>query len=345
MHGVTDASRVVLITAPITPDWLERLRNLSPDVHIEHWPVGTLGQPPRERWRNVEILYTSFATQLPSPEDAPHLRWIQFYSAGIDSVLDHPLVQTAVSLTTASGVHAVTMAEFVFAVVLAWYHRLPRIIDWQQRRRWPGSAERLTLFSQEELAGKTIGIVGYGSVGRQVARLASAFGMRAVAIQHSAEHRDHGFQFTGVGDPAGTLPDRYFTPDELRTMLAESDVVIISAPLTRTTRGMFDEAAFRAMKPSAFLVNTARGELCDEAALVQALREQRIAGAALDVFHEEPLPPDHPLWTLPNAMISPHVSGLSSDYAERAAAVFAENLRRYVVSEPLCNLVNKVEGY
>lgn len=345
MHCVTDASRVVAITAPIATDWLERLRNLSPELHIEHWPVGALGQPPRERWRDVEVLYTSFATQLPSPDHAPRLRWIQFYSAGIDSVLDHPLIQTAVSCTTASGVHAVTMAEYVFAVVLAWYHRLPRIIGWQQGRQWPASAERLALFSQEELAGKTIGIVGYGSIGRQVARLASAFGMRVVAIQRSDDHRDRGFQFAGVGDAEGTLPDRYFSPDELHSMLAESDVVIIAAPLTRTTRGMFDEAAFQAMKPTAFLVNTARGELCEEAALVQALRDQQIAGAALDVFQEEPLPSDHPLWSLPNAMISPHVSGLSSDYAERAAAIFAENLRRYVARQPLCNLVDKVEGY
>src|SRR5262249_33866684 len=164
MHSVTDASRVVLITAPIATDWLEHLQSLSPDLHIEHWPVETHGQPPRERWRDVEILYTSFATQLPSPEYAPHLRCIQFYSAGIDSVLHHPLLQTTVSCTTASGVHAVTIAEYVFAVVLAWFHRVPCIIEWQRWQRWPGPTERAALFSQEELAGKTIGIVGYGSV-------------------------------------------------------------------------------------------------------------------------------------------------------------------------------------
>src|SRR5581483_138588 len=161
----------------------------------------------------------------------------------------------------------------------------------------------------------------------------------------SAEHRDPGFVLPGVGDPGGTLPARYYAPGELHAMVGECDVVVIAAPLTAQTRGMFNGATFQAMRAQAFLVNIARGDICDEAALLRALREQRIAGAALDVFHQEPLPSGHPFWSLPNVFISPHSSGLSSLYDERAAAVFEENLRRYLAGEPFVNVVDKAQGY
>lgn len=345
MTDKIDESRVVLITAPIEADGLSRLQTLSPDLRIERWPVRSAGAIPDELWRGVEVLYTSFATSLPTPGQAPSLRWVQLYSAGPDPILDQPLFRGPVIFTTASGVHAINVAEYVFAEVLAWFHRLPRTCEWQQRGQWPSSSERSTLFAPEELRGKTIGIVGYGSIGRHVARLAGAFGMRVLAMQRGADRRDRGFQFPDVGDPDGVLPARYYAPDRLHTMLGESDVVVIATPLTRETRGLFGDAAFTAMKPTAFLVNIARGDICNEAALVRALGEKRIAGAALDVFHQEPLPPDSLLWHLPNARISPHISGLTPRYDARAAAIFEENLRRYLAGEPLYNVVDKARGY
>jgi phosphoglycerate dehydrogenase-like enzyme len=201
------------------------------------------------------------------------------------------------------------------------------------------------LFVPEELNGKTIGIVGYGSIGRHVARLADVFGMRVLAMKRNPQHADVGFQFTDVGDPEGALPDRYYTPHQLHALLSESDVVLIAVPLTPQTQELFDEAAFQAMKSTAFLVNIARGGVCKETALIDALKQQRIAGAALDVFHQEPLPPDHPLWHLPNTFISPHIAGLTPHYNERAATIFEENLRRYLAGEPLYNIVDKTEGY
>jgi phosphoglycerate dehydrogenase-like enzyme len=237
------------------------------------------------------------------------------------------------------------MAEYVFTVVLVWFHRLPQILSWQRQGQWPSNAERSTLLVPEELKGKTIGIVGYGSIGRHVARLANAFGMRILAMQRSADHSDHGFQFPEVGDPEGTLPERYYPPAQLHALLSESDVVVIAVPLTPQTHELFDEAAFQAMKSTAFLVNIARGGVCKESALTDALRQQRIAGAALDVFHQEPLPPNHPLWQLPNTFISPHIAGLSPHYNERAATIFEENLRRYLAGESLYNVVDKARGY
>jgi len=338
-------SRVVLITAPIGDHWRERLQNLSPDLQIEQWDVRSGTATPDSLWQVVEILYASFATRLPTPEQAPQLRWVQLYSAGPDRVLDQPLFSSKVIFTTASGVHAINIAEYVFMMVLAWFHRLPRILEWQQRGQWPSNRERSSLFVPDELRGKTIGIVGYGSIGRQVARLATTFGMRVLAMQRGTDHRDRGFQFPGIGDPDGTLPDRYYVPNQLHTMLNESDVVVIAVPLTPETLELFDEAAFRAMKSSAFLVNIARGGICNESALIEALENGRIAGAALDVFQEEPLPANHPLWHVPNAFISPHISGLTPYYNDRAAMIFYENLRRYLADEPLYNIVDKKQGY
>ena len=345
MTSASNKSRKVLITAPLEEGWLERLQLLSPDLDIE-WRSARSGRVvPDDLWQATEILYTSFATILPSPEKAPRLRWVQLYSAGADRIVDTPLFQAPVTFTSASGVHAINMAEHLFSMVLAWFHHLPLVLEQQRQRQWPSNAERSTLFMSEELWGKTIGIVGYGSIGRQVARLARAFGMRVLAMQRGIDHHDYGFQYPGVGDPEGVLPDRYYTPDQLHAMLRESDIVFIALPLTPQTQGLFDDAAFQAMKSTAFLVNLARGEICNESALLRALEEKCIAGAALDVFHQEPLPANHPLWQLPNVFITPHSAGLTPLYNERAAMIFEENLRRYLAGNPLYNVVDKTLGY
>lgn len=339
----TRGSGLTLITAPFEEAWIERVRALAPESSIVWLPAG---EPVLDDlWSQVEVLYTSFATPLPAPNRVPYLRWVQLYSAGVDSVTEHPLFATDVAFTTTSGIHAICMGEYVLAVLLAWFHRLPTVFEWQQQATWPDRTERAMSFGQDEAHGKTIGIVGYGSIGRHVARLASVLGMRVLAVQRGEGHTDQGFAFPGVGDPEGRLPQRYFTPSELRDMLPACDVVVITAPLTPQTCGLFDDAAFAMMRPGALLVNCARGAICDEGALVRALETRRIAGAALDVFAQEPLPREHPLWRLPNVILSPHISGLSARYVERAASIFETNLRRYRAGETLVNLVDKARGY
>ncbi len=341
-------AHVVLITAPVSENWLQRLRGLWPDLQFVQRDARSKEIVSDELWREAEILYMSFATSLPTPDKTPQLRWVQLYSAGADAISQSPLFQTsAVTFTTTSGIHAITMAEYTFTMVLAWFHRLPNLLDLQKQGQWPQRNERSTLLVPEELSGQTIGIVGYGSIGRQIARLANAFGMRILAMQRGTSHRDKGYQMATVtvGDPEGTFPDRYFTPAQLYTMLAACDVVVIAVPLTSNTQGMFNEAAFEAMKPSAFLVNIARGEVCNESDLIRALAEKQIAGAALDVFQHEPLQSNSPLWHLPNVFITPHISGLTAQYGERAAALFAENLRCYLAGQPLFNVVDKALGY
>ncbi len=333
-------ARVVLISAPIEQDWVERLKRVSPDLTIEHQPSLSSQDP---LWQEVEIIY-GFPWKLPKLEQAPNLRWIQLYSAGADRIVDNPLFQTDIMITTASGVHAINIAEYVFTMTLAWYRKVPQLLVWKRGREWGKDKESVDT-SIEELHGKTIGIVGYGSIGRQIARLAQAYGMRILAMQRGDNHTDTGYQFPNVGDPEGTLPECYYTFDQLHDMLKECDVVVAAVPLTPETKAMFNAAAFQVMKDSAFFVNIARGDVCDEAALISALEQKQIVGAALDVFQQEPLPSTSPLWDLPNALMSPHDSGVTPHYNERAATIFEENLRRYVAGQLLYNVVDRKRGY
>jgi phosphoglycerate dehydrogenase-like enzyme len=344
----TNRSRIVLIAAPVTgpmkEDISELIQQIAPNLQVEVYPpTARVKDIPAEIWQNTEVIFTFNA--LPDPHEAPHLRWVHLYSAGANHVFGHPLAQSDVIFTTSSGVHSIIIAEYVMTTVLGWFHRFPMIQQWRQKGQWPSREEHQTLFRSEELRGKTIGIVGYGSIGRETARQARAFGMRIIAQQQSEDHRDHGFIFPDIGDPEGTLPERYYRPDQLHELLNESDVVVAAVPLTRSTTRMFDEAAFHAMKPTAFFVNIARGEVCDEDALIMALQEQRIAGAALDVFTREPLPADSPFWHLPNVFISPHISGLTTQYNQRTLTIFIENLRRYLAGETLYNVVDKERQY
>ena len=228
--------------------------------------------------------------------------------------------------------------------MLAWSRRLPKMLYYQQRREWPQG--RWALFASQELRGATLGIVGYGSIGREVGRIGKCFGMRVVAAKRSVnEARDTGYKLPGTGDPEAQMPDRIYPPERLREMLAECDFVVISLPLTSETRGLIGEEELQAMKPTAYLVNVSRGGIVNEPALIKALQEGWIAGAGLDVFEMEPLPPDSPLYDLDNVILSPHVAGFSPHYDERASDLFAENLRRYLAGEELLNLVDKKAGY
>ena len=344
MTDAKDTSTVVLVTIPFESHWQEDLKNLSPTLRVEQHTVHQAQEIPDALWREVEILYTS-SKILPTPAQAPKLRLVQLYSAGADSAMNTPLFQSSVLFSTMSGVHAVNAAEYVCMMMLAWFHKFPTMLEWKQGGTWPPSEERHAMFMPQELMGKTIGIAGYGSIGRQVAKVAKGFGMRVLAMQHGTDHRDHGFLFPDVGDPAGTLPERYYSSDQLHPLLHESDVVVVTLPLTPETRGVFNAAAFQAMKRTAFFVNVARGGVCDDEALVHALQEKEIAGAALDVFGKEPLPPDNPLWHLPNVFMSPHIMGSTPQYDERAAMIFIENVRCYLHGKPLYNVVDKKQGY
>src|SRR5437660_6172175 len=193
----------------------------------------------------------------------------------------------------------------------------------------------------------TLGIVGYGSIGRELARIArTAFGMTILACKRDASQRaDSGYCPPGTGDPEGRLPEAWLPPARLPELLERSDVVVMAAPLTPATRHMIGAPELARMKPTAYFINVGRGASVDEAALARALAERRIAGAAVDVFAEEPPPAGHPLYRVDNVIVSPHVSGFLPSYDDRCAELFAENLRRYLAGAPLLNLVDRARGY
>jgi phosphoglycerate dehydrogenase-like enzyme len=236
------------------------------------------------------------------------------------------------------------MGQYVMAQLLAWAHRVPRWLHYQRRNEWPDN--RWDKFVPDELRGRTLGILGYGSIGREIARLAKPFGMKILVTKRDARRlEDHEYAVPGTGDPLAELPDRIYPAEATRSMLGECDYVVITLPLTAKTHHLLNEEMLKAMKPSAFLVNVGRGNIIEEPALVKALKKGWLAGAGLDVFETEPLPADSPLWGMENVILSPHVSGMTPAYDERATDLFAANLRRFLTGERLMNLVERERGY
>jgi phosphoglycerate dehydrogenase-like enzyme len=255
----------------------------------------------------------------------PRLRWVHATSAGAgEQVRKADLPAEAlerVTVTTSSGVHAVPLAEFAILGLLAVAKELPRFVEDQRARAWPEVRRPL-----RELDGQTLFLVGLGDIGRETARLGKAFGMRTVGFRRTE-------------GPPPTHVDEVHGPQRLAELAGRADAMVVSLPLTDQTAGLIDGATIEALPPSCIFVNVGRGGVVDEPALVDALRERRIAGAVLDVFATEPLPDSSPLWTLPNVLVTPHAAALSARENERIVELFTDNLRRYLDGRPLRNVV------
>lgn len=257
----------------------------------------------------------------------PRLTWIHSASAGVDRVATSVLRERRIVLTNARGVFSRPIAEYVVMMALAVARRLPALLELQRERTWQPLRGR-------ELAELTVGIIGFGSIGVEVARLLEPFGCRILATRR---HPERG---------SGGIANVELRPLEaLQDVLAESDVVVVAAPLTDGTAGLIGADELARMREDAWLINIARGRLIDEAALRQALENGWIGGAVLDVFTEEPLRPDSPLYRTPNLVITPHTSWASDLVIERSVDLFVENLRRHRAGEPLRNLVDLEAGY
>jgi phosphoglycerate dehydrogenase-like enzyme len=230
------------------------------------------------------------------------------------------------------------------ALLLALQRRLPRCAELQREKVWRGDMTRIV---GDASRGRTMGIVGYGSIGREVARLAQAFGMTVLACKRQPHVRAEGahFRLQGTGDPEGRIPAGWFGLEQVAEMLRRCDVVVITLPGSTYTAKCIGRAELAALPPHAFLVNVGRGTVIDDDALLAALRAGRLAGAGLDVFAAEPLPPAHPFWSEPRLLLTPHIAPDTTNMAELSAEVLIENVRRDLAGEPLLNLVNFELGY
>ena len=343
MEKERNAPIEILVTVPFQENEIQALREISPRLRITALPAREPVDIPKEAWARTEILYTDRI--LPAPDLVPALRWVQFHWAGLDSLGDAPLLKrNDLMLTTLSGAAAPQMAEFALAVMLALAHRLPELGQLQSKAEWP--RDRWERFRPQELRNSTVGIVGYGSIGREIARLVRAFGATVLAVKRDVMHpADTGYIIPGLGDPNGDLFNRLYPYQAVRSMMKDCDFVVVVVPLTPETKGLIGAGELAAMRPSACLINMARGGVVDQNALIAVLQERKIAGAALDVFNEEPLPPASPLWKLPNVIITPHIAGMSSHYNQRAIDMFTENLKRYLTGAPLLNRYDPQKGY
>jgi len=258
---------------------------------------------------------------------APRLRWIHSASAGVDRVTTSAVRERGLTVTNARGVFSKPIAEYVVMMALAIARRLPQLLELQRERTWQPLRGR-------ELSELTIGIVGYGDIGKEVARLLEPFGCRVIATRR---HPDR-----GPGE--GSRVEMYGL-DQLNEVLRQSDIVVVAAPLTDETAGLIGAEQLGEMRETAWLINIARGRLIDELALRRALESGWIGGAVLDVFSEEPLSPESPLYRIPNLVITPHTSWASNRVAERTVDLFVENLRRDRAGEPLRNVVDLEAGY
>ena len=261
----------------------------------------------------------------------PKLRWVHTFSDGVDRHVPEMANYEGVALTNNSGAYDAPIAEHVIAMIFAAAKRVPEHLAAQSRHEWQREKPHA------EVRDATLVILGMGSIGGELARLACGVGMRVIGVRRDASRRD------GIPPPSGV--DRIVSVDRLMDVVPDADYLAVTAALTPQTRGLVSAEVLRALKPTAWVINIARGPIVDEAALATALAEKRIGGAALDVFETEPLPAGSPLWSFDNAILTPHVSNSSPRVRERSLALVVENVRRFKAGEPLLNLVDRARGY
>lgn len=315
---------VILCSVPLTEQQVQRIHEVAPNYELvygkdkEKWAKAITEAEIVVGWRR------EFQDGLTKPESA--IKWIQTWSAGVDSLPHETLAERGIYLTTTSGIHAYPISETVLAMLLSFTRNLHLYMRNQVNSTWQSYGP------EGEMHEKTAGIIGVGAIGEEIARLLKAFNMRVLGLRQS-------------GRPSPYI-DEMVDASKLNYILGESDYVIVTLPLTPDTRKLFGAEQFRAMKQSAMFVNIGRGEVVDEKALIKALQAGQIAGAGLDVFEHEPLSEESPLWKMDNVIITPHVSGSSVYYNERAFEIFIQNLAVYLQEgAPHRNVVDYSKQY
>ena len=332
----------VLVTHPLLVRAAELFAGLGPEFEVEFRAMDRAAVADLVDDR-LEVLFAGRA-----PADlrrTPRLRWLQVGSAGVDHLLADPPWSRGLIVTNGRGVFGPAIAQYVLAAVLRVNEHVDERRGLQEDHTWPDPGDEAAVTGR--LArGQTAVVVGYGGVGREVARLLQAVGMRIIAVKARPELlEDQGYRVPGTGDPGGTIPERIAGLDALAEVVPAAAFVVLTVPLTDTSRGLFGAGLIAALGPQAWLINIGRGPVVDEPALAGALHDGRIGGAVLDVFGTEPLPSDSPFWRLPNTVVTPHVSGGDAGSVAIIADLFIENLRRYARGGPLLNVVDGARQY
>jgi phosphoglycerate dehydrogenase-like enzyme len=278
-----------------------------------------------------------------------NLAWVHSAAAGVGPSLSPTMLGGRVVFTNSAGIHAAPMAETVLAMILYFGRGLDFAVEGQRRAEWWQEPYFEVASPIVELADATVGILGFGGIGKEVARRVAALGARVVALKRKPPSpADAALEPVSGGASLAPRIEVLHGAAGLDRMLGESDILVVTAPETAETRGLMDRDALRRMRQGALLVNVARGRIVDEAALVDALAAGRLRGAGLDVFPREPLPPEHPLWKLPNVLLTPHVSGVTRGFWRRETDLIVRNLQRYLAGAPVDeweNVVDKLAGY
>ena len=335
VHGACRMPPVrIALMVRFDPAEVEALSGIDPRIEVLDHGEAMRGAGPDDATKaailhslaNVEIMVGTNRLAAEYFDAAPGLRWFQAMNAGLERLDRAGILQRGFAVTNGSGLAAAPIAEWCIAAMLALAKQFPTFVRNQDRHAWERVRGGIVL------EGKTCGIVGVGAIGRETAKRARALGMRVIGCRRTADGPDPDC-------------DEMLAYSDLHALLAQSDFVVLCVPLTRETTHLIDALALKAMKPSASILNIARGEVIDQDALIAALKDGTIASAALDVATPEPLPPGSPLWDLPNVLITPHSSGASDRREGTGAALFMENLRRYLANEPLRNLAKPDLGY
>jgi phosphoglycerate dehydrogenase-like enzyme len=317
--------RKIVITNTLNQNLIDQLKVIIPDWTII---VGKDRDIWQEHLHDAEII-TGWKKGIEKECLAPQskLKWIQTWSAGVDSVPLESLESKNIIVTSANGVHAYPISESIFAFMLGLTRKIHTYVKNQQEKKWHHSGIKL------EMHEKTIGIIGVGAIGKETAKIAKAFGMRVLGVRHSGKQQEY--------------VDEMYTTDQLDMVLPNCDYVVVTLPLTKDTKNLFDSKKFDLMKPSAFFINIGRGEIVVEGDLITALQNGIIAGAGLDVFEQEPLSADSPLWEMENVIITPHIAGSTEHYNQRVIEnILIPNLKNYISGTlPSVNHVDFSKGY
>jgi phosphoglycerate dehydrogenase-like enzyme len=346
-HITMHTHEVLLITIPFHSfdDCYSRLRKLQPSLEIIHYNTKDIDIVPSEVWAKATVHLTLYLFSR-SREQSPRLKWVHLYSGGINQALNAPLfTDKNVVWTRNGGVHAPQIAEWVVGTLLAYFRQLPMLLKWQESGIWKAEEYK----SRGDLLGKTVGFLGYGAIARHTARILAACGMRVIVYtlhEKSTTEQRQSKTFTPkhTGDPEGDIPAEWHHGDLNAFLSTHMDVLVISLPSTDKTRRSIGKDQFSKLK-GAYVVNIARGDIVKTEDLVDALENDTLLGAALDVTDPEPLTQGHPLWSAKNVIVTPHVSGVSDEYMPRTVDILDVNLNRIKAGKELMNLIIRSEGY